>query len=146
MHAALWLYLAILAVVPPDTDVLEVKLQDLATATGLREGTIRSWLGHLRKYRYLAIRSVNGMVRIRVKRHIRSTPPKEPPPKRLFTVPKLERALGETGCRKLLEDALASYPDPVMKRALTKTMAVPVEEIRRSRTALFLYLLRREHP
>jgi hypothetical protein len=143
MHAALWLYLAILAVVPANADTVELKVQDLSTAMGLPEGTIRSWLGHLRKHRYLAVRSMNGLTRIRVKRHVPVDPPKEPPPERFFTVQKLERALGEAGYRKLLDDALATYPDPAVKRALAAALAVPAAEIRRSRTALFLYLLKR---
>lgn len=143
MHSALWIYLAILALLPPKEDVIEFRVVDLATAMGLPEGTIRSWLGHLRKHRYLAVRSVDDRTRARVRRRIRVDSPKEPEPERLFTVPKLEKALGETGQRKLLTEVLASFSDPDLQRALAQALAVPSTEIRRSRTALFLYLLKR---
>lgn len=143
MHAALWLYLAVLALLPPKEDVVEFRAVDLATVMGLPEGTIRSWLGHLRKHRYLAVRSVDGSLRVRVRRRIRMDPPKEPGPERLFTAQKLEKALGETGHRKLLTDALVAFPDGDLQRALAQAIAVPATEIRRSRTALFLYLLKR---
>lgn len=143
MHAALWVYLAVLALLPPKEDVIELRAVDLATGMGLPVGTIRSWLGHLRKHRYLAVRSVEDRLRVRVQRRIRMDPPKEPEPERLFTVLKLEKALGETGHRKLLTDALAAFPDADLQRALAQAIAVPATEIRRSRTALFLYLLKR---
>lgn len=143
MHSALWLYLAVLALLPPNEDVIEFRASDLATTMGLPEGTIRSWLGHLRRHRYLAVRPVDDRLRVRVRRRIRVGPPKELEPERLFTVSKLEKALGETGHRKLLADVLASFSDPDLQRALAQALAVPSTEIRRSRTALFLYLLKR---
>ncbi len=145
MHFALWLYLAILAILPAKSDAVEVSPRDLGTAMGLPEGTVRGWLGHLRKHRYLAVRSVNGVTCVRLKRHVHVDLPKESPPERFFTVPKLERALGETGYRQLLDGALATFPDAVVKPALAAALAVPASEIRRSRTALFLYLLK-HHP
>ena len=62
-------------------------------------------------------------------------------PTRFFTVAKLQRALGESGTAEALQAALGLYPDAVVKRALAGTLAVPETQIRRSRTALFLYLL-----
>jgi hypothetical protein len=64
-------------------------------------------------------------------------------PTRFFTVAKLQRALGEPGNDEALQAALSLYPDTVVKRALAGTLAVPETQIRRSRTALFIYLLKR---
>jgi hypothetical protein len=50
--------------------------------------------------------------------------------------------LGEPGNEEALQAALQLYPDNIVKRALAGTLAVPEGRIRRSRTALFLYLLR----
>ena len=41
------------------------------------------------------------------------------------------------------EAALKLYPDLVIRRALAGALAPPDERIHRSRTALFLYLLKR---
>jgi len=65
------------------------------------------------------------------------------PKERFFTVPKLQRMLKDKLNTEAFEAALRLYPDPVIRRALAGALAPPAEEIRRSRTALFLYLLKR---
>ena len=144
MRSAIWLYLVLLARLPRGRDTIEVEPAAFAQAMGLPEGTIRSWLGHLRKGRYIEAKRLNGGIRVRVKRLATPTTRTEPPaPTRFFTVAKLERALGEEGSRESLDAALAAHPDPVIQKALAGALAVPAAQIRRSRTALFLYLLKR---
>jgi hypothetical protein len=112
---------------------------------GLPEGTVRSWLGHLRKAGYLEAIRLNGKVRVSIKRAEAPEPASQTTqtPTRFFTVPKLQRALGEPGNEEALQAALALHPDAVVKRALAGTLAVPETQIRRSRLALFIYLLKR---
>lgn len=144
MRSAVWLYLAILARLPADQNSLELDTEEVAPAMGLPSGTVRSWLGHLRKHRYIRLEG-SGPLRISL-RHL-----PEPvgaagaseSPMRFFTVGRLERAMGETGNRESLESVLDSHEDSAIKRALAGALAVPAAEIRRSRTALFLYLLKR---
>lgn len=143
MRTSIWLYLALLARLPTGSDRLSVSPADLARAMGLPEGTVVSWLGHLRRCRYLEARRRHDTIQIRIKRHPVSRETQGAKPARFFTVAKVEHALQETGHRDLLEPALAANPDPAVKRALAGALAVPAAEIRRSRTALFLYLLRR---
>jgi hypothetical protein len=111
---------------------------------GPPDRTVRSWLGHLRKAGYLDAVRLNGSVRVTLGR-VEIQEPVAPPaqPTRFFTVPKLQRALGEPGNDEALQAALSLYPDAVVKRALAGTLAVPETQIRRSRTALFIYLLKR---
>lgn len=144
MRLALWLYLDLLTRLPAGQDVIEVAPLDVAMDMGLPEGTVRSWLGHLRRLHYLGVEQLNGKVRIRVSRLGLPEPPPAPKP-RFFTLAKLERALGETGNEKQLEEALA-HPDNIIKRALAGALAVPEAEIRKSRTALFVYLINRYDP
>ena len=141
MRLGLWLYLDILARLPAGQDTLELDPASVAADMGMPEGTVRSWLGHLRAREYLDVERLNGAVRIRVSRLGLPEPPPKPTP-RFFTVRKLARALGETGNEPLLEEALKS-PDELIKRALAGALAVPDGKIRKSRTALFLYLLKR---
>lgn len=141
MRLAVWLYLALLTRLPAGKDTLEVAPLEIAMDMGLPEGTVRSWLGHLRRMQYVRLEPLNGKVRVRVSRLGLHEPPPAPRP-RFFTVPKLERALGETGNVKQLEEALAAGDD-VVKRALAGALAVPDRDIRKSRTALFLYLVKR---
>lgn len=147
MRAGIWLYLELLARQPAGADSFEVEPALIGLEMGLPEGTVRSWLGHLRKSGYLDAERLNGHVRVTMRRVESPTPrtiPTPPPdPTRLFTVASLQKALAEAGDEGPLQAALNLYPDRVVQRALARTMAVPAERIRRSRTALFIYLLKR---
>lgn len=149
MRAGIWLYLELLARQPAGADSFEVEPATIGVEMGLPEGTVRSWLGHLRKAGYLDAERLNGHVRVTIRRVEALTPAPTPAhplsadPSRLFTVASLQKALGETGDDEPLQAALNLYPDRVIQRALARTMAVPAERIRRSRTALFIFLLKR---
>ena len=142
MRHGLWLYLDLLARLPAGADTLEVEPAVVAGEMGVEEGFVRSWLGHLRKAGYLDAERLNGVVRVIVKRgHVPE--PVEPPRQRFFTASKLQRALGDTANAEAFEAALRDYPDILIRKALASALAVPDAQIRRSRTALFLYLLKR---
>jgi hypothetical protein len=145
MRAGIWLYLDLLARLPAGTETFEVEPAAIGRAMGLPEGTVRSWLGHLRKAGYLDAVRLNGTTRISMKRAVTPEPVAEQPaaPTRFFTVVKIQNALGEPGDKEALQAALSLYPDSVVKRALAGTLAIPETQIRRSRTALFIYLLKR---
>jgi len=144
MRAGIWLYLDLLARLPADAETFEVEPAAVGRDMGLPEGTVRSWLGHLRKSGYLEAVRLNGKTRVTIKRADVSEPIAEPPtPTRFFTVAKIQRALGETGEDTTLQAVLNLHPDDQIKRALAGTLAVPETQIRRSRTALFIYLLKR---
>ena len=145
MRAGLWLYLDLLARLPAGTGTIEVEPAAIGRDMGLPEGTVRSWLGHLRKAGYLDAVRINGKVRVTVRRPEAPEPtrPVTLTPTRFFSVAKIQRALGETSDENTLQAALNLYSDSVVKRALAGTLAVPETQIRRSRTALFIYLLKR---
>ena len=141
MRAGLWVYLDLLARLPANADTLEVDPAAIAAAMGVSEGFIRSWLGHLNKAGYFRSERLNGIIRVTLRRD-HAPEPTNPPSTRFFTTERLERALGEQGNRSALESALAEHTDAEIRRALAKTLSVPESQIRRSRTALFLYLLK----
>lgn len=149
MRAGLWLYLDLLARRPAGAETFEVEPAAIGREMGLPEGTVRSWLGHLRKAGYLDAVRLNGKVQVSIKKGLAQEPPPEPtamptpPSTRFFTVGKLQRALGEPGNDEALEASLGLYSDAIVRRALAGTLAVPETQIRRSRTALFIYLLKR---
>lgn len=145
IRGSIWLYLFLLSRLPGGQDTLDLCPENVAQTMGVPEGTVRTWLGQLRKHRYVTARRTNGTVRVRVKgsrwEPAKATQSKaSDSPMRFFTTQKLEQALGETGNRDSLEAILADHPDEVIKRALAGAIAVPTEQIRRSRTALFIYL------
>jgi hypothetical protein len=145
MRGALWLYLDLLARLPGGTGTLEIEPAAVAGAMGLPEGTIRSWLGHLRKAGYLRAQRLNGTVRVTIEGARPAPEPSEPSkPSRFFSAAKIMRALNERSDPDAIEDALDRHSDAVIRRALAGALATPAEKIRRSRTALFLYLLNKD--
>ena len=147
MRAGIWLYLDLLARLPVGAETIEVEPAVVGEEMGLPEATVRSWLGHLRKAGYLASERLNRKVRVMIKKGF--VPEPAPTPKeRIFTVPKLQRMLKDKLNVESFEAALRLYPDAVIRRALAGALAPPENQIRRSCTALFLYLLKRygQHP
>ena len=146
MRAGFWLYLDLLARLPAGADTFEVEPAAVGRDMGLPEGTIRSWLGHLQKSGYLDAIRLNGTTRVTIRRAAEREVPSAVATAqhtRFFTVAKLQRALGEKGNDDALQAELDAHDDGVVKRALAGALAVPETQIRRSRTALFIYLLKR---
>lgn len=142
MRQGIWLYLDLLARLPAGAETLEVEPAAVGEEMGLPEGTVRSWLGHLRKAGYVEAERLNGKVRVTIKKGF--VPESiELAKQRFFTVAKLQRMLKDKLNVEAFEAALKLYPDSVIRRALAGALAPPEEQIRRSRTALFLYLLKR---
>jgi DNA-binding transcriptional ArsR family regulator len=142
MRAGIWLYLDLLARLPVGAETIEVEPAAIGEEMGLGEPTVRSWLGHLRKAGYVSAERLNGRVRVTIKKGFVPEAPVTPK-ERIFTVPKLQRMLKDRLNVEAFEAALKLYPDPVIRRALAGALAPPEDQIRRSRTALFLYLLKR---
>jgi len=145
MRAAIWLYLVLLGRRGDRGDGIEVEYQELVRSMGLPEGTIRSWLGHLRKGRYIVMERLNGSVRVVLRDIAPRLSETSPVRSRLFTAEGLARALGERLDRAALVKALDVHSDGAIRRALAGALAVPERQIRRSRTALFLYLLKQNN-
>jgi hypothetical protein len=142
MRLGIWLYLDLLARLPVGAETIDVEPAVIGGEMGLDEATVRSWLGHLRKAGYVTAERLNGKVRVTIKKGF-VPEPAETPKERFFTVAKLQRMLKDKLNVEAFEAALKLYPDQVIRRALAGALAPPEEQIRRSRTALFLYLLKR---
>src|SRR5258706_8079263 len=126
MRAGIWLYLDLLARLPAGAETFEVEPAAIGRDMGLPEGTVRSWLGHLRKAGYLNAERLNGKTRVTIKRAAAPEPVIEAPetPTRFFTVAKLQRGLGEPRNEEALQAALNLNSDAVVRRALAGTLAV----------------------
>src|SRR5882762_11653488 len=79
MRAGLWLYLDLLARLPAGADTFEVEPAAIGRDMGLPEGTVRSWLGHLRKAGYLEAVRLNGKVQVTIENDVPAAPAAEPP-------------------------------------------------------------------
>ena len=141
MRQGIWLYLDLLARLAGRPGTLEVEPAAVGRDMGLPEGTIRSWLGHLRHGGYTRARRLNGAIEVTV---LGAEVPIRKPEAiiKVRSADELARTLGEPGNPAAFQAALNLYPKRVIERSLKETLAVPQNEIRHSRTALFLYLLK----
>ncbi|MFH1680619.1 MAG: hypothetical protein ABIH26_08250 [Candidatus Eisenbacteria bacterium] len=161
---AVWLYLYLLVEADPDHGDLILDPARAATETGFSEATLRSWLGHLRKAGYLSARQGGGGLRIRILRwhralkslessqkprkaaqEPRSGDGRTPIPSQVLQDPeKVLRALEDPGDgEEAVQAALATYPKEALERAFLVAAQVSPAKIRKSRTALFLYLVKK---
>jgi hypothetical protein len=147
MRMGIWLYLDLLARLPAGAESIEVEPAVVAGELGVEEGFVRSWLGHLKKAGYVTAQRLNGKTRVTIRDGFIPEPPTVPTPApspgRFFTAAKLQRALGDHQDAVPFEAALRLHSDAVLRRALAGALAVPEGQVRRSRTALFFYLLKR---
>ncbi len=142
MRAGLWLYLDLLARLPVGADTFEIDPVAVAGGMGVSDGFVRSWLGHLHKAGYVDALRLNGKVRVTIKKgHVPDAAAE--PIERTFTVAKLQRMLKDRLNVDAFEEVLRSHPDAVIRRALAGALAPPDEQIHRSRTALFIYLIKK---
>src|SRR5438132_9320195 len=74
MRAAIWLFLDLLARMPSGAGTIEIEPAAVGAAMGLPEGTVRSWLGHLRKAGYLEAKRLNGKVQVTIEARTLAAP------------------------------------------------------------------------
>ena len=141
MRQGIWLYLDVLARLSGRAGTLELEPAAVGRDMGLPEGTIRSWLGHLRQGGYVKTQRQGDAIRVALDgRTVLAS--EEQPTMKKHSVASLSRVLGESGSEVALEAALGLYGARAIERALRGAVAVPQARIRHSRTALFLYLLK----
>lgn len=152
LHTALWLYLVLRAAAAPETGRLLIKPVELAHLLGVSPETISSLLGRLRVHRFVETRRVQGQLEIRVADWT-------PPPRAQAATATRHGALGgqdePTGLAYEIaeafadldslaryEDLVESHPEPLVRRAFREARLVPRGRVRKSRGALFTYLLK----
>jgi DNA-binding transcriptional ArsR family regulator len=153
MRQAVWLYLYLLLAVNPTTGARLLSPAQIATQMGLNEETIRSWLGRLRKAGYLRVERQGDYLRVEMKRWqapvrpaVPATADPKPPvakPRSGMTAELLARRLGEEPGDPFWEHAVETWDQTTIRRVLDEVERVPAEQIRKSRAALFRYIITR---
>jgi hypothetical protein len=151
MRQAVWLYLYLLLAANPETGRRLLALPLVARDMGLSEGTIRSWLGHLRKAGYVRVERVAGNTRVTIHRWRAPKVVQEAPvtprrasrrPEPRITADRLAERLGASPSDPFFAEIVSTAPPGVLRETLEEVLAVPVARIRKSRAALFRYLIR----
>lgn len=150
IRQAIWLYVYLLLAANPRTGKRLLDLAGVARDMGLQEGTIRSWLGHLRKRGYVRVERVAGHLRVTIHRWrpsvVRPAPaepttsPRHARPR--LTAGHLASRLGADKDDPFFADIVATAPAGVLRETMEEVLAVPADRIRKSRAALFRYLIR----
>lgn len=158
---ALWLYLSLLLQAGRRKGTLEFDLAVTAKALGVKDGTVASWLGHLKKAGLIATRKWPGTLLVKLTRfhivhqhsdvadrpHTRPTPAPAAP--RLTAAQEayakaLAQALQDEENLERYLELVASRDQAKLQQALTQVQKVPAAKIRKSRAALFHYIIKNQ--
>jgi DNA-binding transcriptional ArsR family regulator len=151
MRQSVWLYLYLLLAVNPKTGTRLFLPAEMGTQMGLKEDTIRSWMGRLRKAGYVRVERQGEYLRVEITRWRApaSTEPKEPTSAKApsrprgITADQLARQLGEEPGDPFWERVIETWDEPTIQQVIADVKRVPDEQIRKSRAALFRYLITR---
>jgi DNA-binding transcriptional ArsR family regulator len=155
MKQAVWLYLYLVTAANPRTGVRIVDPAAVAEQMGLADATVRSWLGHLRKAGYVRVEREGRHLRVTLRRWrpigVKSTrQSRRAATAGLKSSGKAQAPLdGKTLAKRLGGDPLdpfwertaASVDPEALTQIVEKVLAIPPERIRKSREALFRYLI-----
>lgn len=165
---AIWLYLFFIAYSNLKTGKMIVSLTDISEQMGIREETVRSWLGHLKKWNYVTSKKQGGEFIFKIAKWNNilddqgiavSNPEKENPKGRFSrknnAILRVEKAppseLGKTIAEELKANESVSYfehlcnlyPKDIVLKSFKETIAIPVNKIKKTRIALFVYLVKK---
>ncbi len=148
MRQTIWVYLYVLLAVNRTTGVRLIDPGIAAAQMGIAEATVRSSLGHLRKQGYLRIERDGQLLRVTVTKW-RSVGRESTtvPRKRVvaLSADALAARLGGNALDPFWKDAVTQLPARVIRDLLDQVERVPAEKIRKSREALFRYLVQQRH-
>ena len=170
MKNAVWLFLYLIAFSNLKSGKLIARVSDIAQDMGLPAETVCSWLGHLRKWHYVAIEKEGDGLLFKIAKwkniadEFGSTVQEETP-KRQSTkkskhpqtgeqkLPSFDNPtelashiadqLSEPTYQPFFENLCRTFSPDLIQQALTKVREVPSGSIKKSRGALFVYLVKK---
>ena len=149
MRQAIWLYLYLLLAVNPSTGKRIFAPSGIAGEMGLKEETVRSWLGHLRRQGYVAVERQGDLVAVTVTKWPKRKPQaaSESVNRKSSVTPEaLAKALGCDPSDPFLKEVVMGEDLTRVQEVLVQVTRVPEDRIKKSRLALFRYLLRKTNP
>lgn len=150
MKQSVWLYLYLLLAANRERGRRLLDPVRVATEMGISEATARSWLGHLRQAGYVTIRREGEHLEVTVTRWrtVERSGQEAPIPASSGpagvdrrSVEALARALGADPDDPFLAQAVRETDPKLLEQVLEATLRVPAIKIKKSRVALFRYLL-----
>jgi len=152
MRQTIWLYLYLVLQLNPRTGRLVTEVSTIGQDMGISEETIRSWLGHLRRKGYVSVKRQGGywLITVTGLRPIPESPPaKVLRPDEVVNVEKqrlaqrIAKEFEDEGNLPYYQDLCERYPEHLINRAFSEVRKVPELKIKKSRGALFTYLVKK---
>jgi DNA-binding transcriptional ArsR family regulator len=146
MKNAIWLYLYLALSVNPHTGKLLSKLDFISSQMGISKETLQTWLGHLKKWGYVSTQRQGESILFKLSRW---REPNKPTPKQET---KSEENSLASEIAETFEDKenigyyqwiCENYPENSVKRAFLEVKKMPNNKIKKSRGALFTYLVKK---
>lgn len=152
MRQTIWLYLYLILQLNPRTGRLLTKVSTISQDMGIKQETIRSWLGHLRRKGYVSVKRQGGywLITVTGLKPIPETPPaKALKPGEVVNVEQqrlaqqIAQEFEDEGNLGYYEDLCERHPEYLINRAFSEVRKVPQSKIKKSRGALFTYLVKK---
>jgi hypothetical protein len=169
MRNAIWLYLYLMICANPKTGKLTACVSDIAESMGHSEATISSWLGHLRKWHYVSLEKQKKSLHLKIsqwkdifdvpqrvtlsqsdepikgrKKSLPKAPAKDVlPPEPVKMAQQIAEEFKAVTSFPYFEKLCRSYPRELILKAYNKAKAIPADKIKKSRGALFVYLIKK---
>ncbi len=141
MRQAVWLYLYLLLAANPATGKRLVSPALIAQHMGLSEATVRSWLGRLRKSGYIKYEKQGAYFRVTMERWHETTA--RPGGHGGLNAHSLARQLDGDPDDPFWREVLALGQPDIVSSVLADVKRVPADRIKKSRVALFRYLIKK---
>lgn len=154
LRQAFWLYAYLLICADPGSGKLLVSSDKIAGQLNVKGTTIQSWLGHLNRQKYLSARHQTGSWAVSITGWPSERPSVKPvmisddegekddePDK--ITPSLLHERIGNGEGVHYYEVLVEKYPQDILRRALSDVMVVPASRIKKSKGALFTFLVKR---
>lgn len=150
MRQTIWLYLYLVLQLNARTSRLVTKVSTISQDMGIKQETIRSWLGHLKKQGYVSVKGQGDYLMIAVT-GLKPTAesPKVLRPDQVVNVEqqrlaqRIAKEFKDEDNLGYYEDLCERFPEHLINRAFSEVRKVPQAKIKKSRGALFTYLVKK---
>lgn len=148
MCHTLWVYLYVLLAVNRTTGMRLIDPAVAAAQMGIGEASVRSSLGHLRRHGYVRIERQGRLLRLTVTKWRPLDSARQAAPRKravALSADTLAARLGGNTADPFWKEAVTQLPARVIRDLLDQVERVPASKIRKSREALFRYLIQQRH-
>lgn len=160
---AIWLYLYLLIEANHRTGRVLTTLEKISSDMGLDIQLLITFLGHLKRWNYVSTQKESGQILFKIAKwksipglqelleakgkNADSSKKKQQKTKRALQeehplVKEIVTAFDDKGSQPYYEQLCAKYPEELILRTFKKVQALPDDKIKKSRGALFTYLLK----